>query len=547
MRKYITILAMLTAPPMMAQLDNTVEVTNEVKPVVTDVKKVDVKTKAADTKVKHYTMEYAVQGQPLSHYVAEPLGDYTSDAVKNGNRKGYVHLSGGSHGNLDGQATYQFDLTQKDALAMDFALKGFNGKAMGNGQYGIADWMSRDYRNHAHLHYTHLLSDGSEFFAKGAFENHLFNYQPSLSTRMTDKQHDVLGSFSLGFTPNTSKQFSLGGSAGVDFFNQEHRTTFADKLSEVFIYADIAAAYSFNDEHGVGVGVGFNTSNYGNDELKGVTDLHFKPHYLYTSDLFTLQLGMFVNTEGNVAPDVAFTYHLNRNSDVYVSMRGYEEDNNLRRFSAIHPYFLLSPGKVDSEFHQVDARGGYRFNNHAGFAGDINAGFDMSEGAPYISGLYNAATGYLCPSIEVVDNQRAYLNVDLTYNYKDIVKVDAKNQVNVMRNRRTGSYWIGGSYITPRIQMLWTVDVRLTKGLYFGLDWRYGYYKNPYILSAGISRPYERMTMENLGASLRYTLPISTPITLFVKGDNLLNQNFDRYLGYRSIGANVLGGFALSL
>ena len=50
----------------MAQLDNTVEVTNEVKPVVTDVKKVDVKTQVAETKVKHYTMEYAVTGQPFA-------------------------------------------------------------------------------------------------------------------------------------------------------------------------------------------------------------------------------------------------------------------------------------------------------------------------------------------------------------------------------------------------------------------------------------------------------------------------------------------------
>ena len=76
---------MLTALPMSAQLDNTVEVTNEVKPVVTDVKKVDVKTQAAETKVKHYTMEYAVNGQRLTTYVAEPLSDYRSEAVWKGN------------------------------------------------------------------------------------------------------------------------------------------------------------------------------------------------------------------------------------------------------------------------------------------------------------------------------------------------------------------------------------------------------------------------------------------------------------------------------
>ena len=77
----------------MAQLDNTVEVTNDAKPVVTDVKKMPVKTKPAETTVTHYTMQYAVEGQPLNNYVPEPLGDYESEAVWKGNKKGYVHLS----------------------------------------------------------------------------------------------------------------------------------------------------------------------------------------------------------------------------------------------------------------------------------------------------------------------------------------------------------------------------------------------------------------------------------------------------------------------
>lgn len=548
MRTYIAILAMFMASPVLAQLDNTVEVTNEVKPVVTDVKKVDVKTKAADTKVKHYAIEYAVKGQPLSNFAAEPLGDYTTEAVKSGKRNGYLHLSGGSHGNLDGQATYQFDLADRDALALDLTLKGFNGKAQENGQYGIADWTSRDYSNRGHLHYNHLFADGSQLFAKGTFENHLFNYAPfaRLSASPTDKQHDVLGCFSLGLTPNLSKPFSIGGVVGVDFFNQTYRTSLADKLSEVFIYADVATAYALTDEHSVGLGLGFNTSSYGNKELEGVTDLHFSPHYIYTSNLFSLQLGLFVNTDGNVAPDVSFAYHLNRYSDVYASVQGYEVDNNLRTFSAIHPCFLLYSGTVDSGFHQLDAKVGYRFNTQAGLTGDINAGFDMSEGSPYMSGLSSNATGYLCPVMGLVDGRRVYVNADFTYAYRDIVKVDAKNQLNLMKYRRGGGDWLDGSYVMPMFQMLWTMDVRLVKGLYVGLDWQLRSYDSPNILVAGIDRPYERMAMKNLGASLRYTLPVSMPFTLFVKGDNLLNQNFDRYLGYRNIGANFLAGFALS-
>ncbi|MDE5740355.1 MAG: hypothetical protein K2H92_08620, partial [Bacteroidaceae bacterium] len=128
MKQTITIVAMLVAMPAMAQLNNTVEVTNEVKPVVTDAKKVEVKTQAVETQVKHYTMQYAVESQLTNNYAEEPVGDYATEEVVKGNKKGYVHLGGGTHGRLDGQASYQFALTEDDALDISLMLKGFNGQ-----------------------------------------------------------------------------------------------------------------------------------------------------------------------------------------------------------------------------------------------------------------------------------------------------------------------------------------------------------------------------------------------------------------------------------
>ena len=78
--------------------------------------------------------------------------------------------------------------------------------------------------------------------------------------------------------------------------------------------------------------------------------------------------------------------------------------------------------------------------------------------------------------------------------------------------------------------------------LVVGLDWAFACYSEPDAPVVG-SYSYERSNTMNLGASVRYTL---RPLTLFVKGDNLLNQNYDRYFGYRNIGANFLAGFAVS-
>lgn len=538
----------------MAQLDNTVEVTSEVKPVVTDVKKVDVKTKAAETKVKHYTMQYDVKEQPLNNYAPEPLGDYSTEAVWKGNKKGYLHLAGGSHGNVDGQVGYQFDLTKNDALDIHLSLEGFSGKTKDNAYYGTKDWTSRDYRNHAGVKYNHRFDNGADFFVKGAYENRLFNYMPTgFTPTVTDKQHDVLGSFSAGLTSYQSGNFTIGGTAGVDFFSQNYQTSLEDKLGETFFHVDADAAYQLADEHSVGLGLGFVSSSYGNDELKGITRFRFTPHYIYNLDNMQLKLGLFASTKGNVAPDVAFTYHLNPQSDAYVEVRGYEEDNHFRRLSGIHPAFVLngyigeyysSILQPDAEFHQIDARIGYRFKASNGFHGNLNLGFDLSKNAPNMDWISNSVNGLAYPWMDFSKNRRFYVNADLMYAYQDIVKVDAKNQLNV-EGSKDGSEWKKGSYTTPTFQMLWDVDVKIVKDFYLGLNWEYAYYTTPDI-DVAPGPVYERPATVNLGASLRYTLPVKLPLTVFVKGDNLLNQKYDRYFGYRNIGASFMAGFALS-
>lgn len=531
------------------QLDNTVEVTNEVKPVAADVKKVDVKTKAAETKVKHYTMQYAVQGQPLGNVAPEPLADYSSEAVWKGNKKGYLHLSGGSHGNLDGQACYLFDLTNNDGLGIDLSLKGFNGKTQENEYYGIEDWKRRDYSSRAGLKYTHRFANGADFFANGAFENRVFNYMEdwNLQNNQTDKQHNVLANFDLGVTPYRVNQWTIGAMAGVDFFRQQHLTSLADKLGETFFHFGADAAYRLDDEQRVGLGLGFVGASYGNDELDGFACFRFTPHYIYSNEQMMLKLGLFVSTKGHVAPDAAFSYHLNAMSDAYVEARGYEEDNTFRRFMDIHPAFCIhqyTAGKMEPEFHQIDLRVGYRFKTLQGFSGHVNAGFDLSKSAPDMDWISNGVNGLLYPWIELSKNKRFYVNADFVYAYKDVVKVDAKNLLN-FKSSKDVSDWVSGSYTTPVFQMLWKADVKIVKDFYFGLDWEYACYHNPDI--DVIPGPaYERPATVNLGASLRYTLPIRLPLTVFVKGDNLLNQKYDRYFGHRDLGTNFLAGFAWS-
>ena len=535
-----------------AQLDNTVEVTNEVKPVVTDAKKVDVKTQVAETKVTHYTMQYAVEGQPLSNYVPEPLGDYESEAVWKGNKKGYVHLAGGVLGKLDGQAVYQFDLTENDALTLDFSLKGFNGKTRKNEFFHPTNWKSRDYQNRTALKYNHRFDNGMDFCAKGAFENRLYNYMYTGTTGTTDKQHDVLANAVVGFTPYEVGNFSISATAGIDFFSQNYRTTLADKLGETLLHADVDAAYQFSDEHGVDLGIGAFHSAYGNDELKGISRLRFTPHYTYSADLMDLQLGLFVSTKGNVAPDASFTYHLNPKSDVFVEVTGEEEDNTFRAFSAEHPYFAMlndAPGekqKMESAFYQLETSIGYRFKDFYGLNGQISATYEQGKNELATEWIDTDALGHQVCFVEFYKCHDFMIDADFSYAFGDILKLETKHELCIERWKdEEANKWVKGNYSTPIFSMDWKADVKLMKGFYLGLDWQYKtFYQED--LGTAEDPQYKRPDIVNLGASLRYTLPIKQPLTIFVKGDNLLNHNHDLYYGYRNIGANFLGGFALS-
>ena len=537
--------ALMLALPVMAQLDNTVEVTNEVKPVTNDVKKVDVKAKAAETKVKHYTMQYAVQEQPLNNYAEESLGSYESEEVWKGRKNGYVHLGGGNQGNVDGQAVYRLDVTERDAMTVDLSLKGFNGRVKDEDFFGIKGWKARDYRNRAAFKYNHRLESGTDVFAKGYYENHLYNYA---GAKCNDKQHDIMAGAEAGFSPLEFGDLKVDANAGIDFFCQRYATMLPKKLKETVLHLDANASYRLSDEHGLGLGLGVFGSSYANDELKGVTSLRFTPHYLYSTEPLDVKLGLFVSSLGNVAPDVELVYHLTPESDVYAQVTGGEEDNTLSAFAHDHTYFMLDATKdermeIRPLFTQVEANVGCRFKSNFGLSGNIGLGFERSYNAIDVDDLTMAPDGRLGTVVNLVHSRAYTINADVCYSYKDIFKLDTSQELELEKCKEDGGRWIKGCLCSPLFAMNWQADVKLMKDLYLGLNWDFAMYR---LEKEGDEPQYERPNTANLGASLRYTLPVEMPLTLFVKGDNLLNRANDRYASYRSLGTTFTAGFAMS-
>lgn len=531
------------ATPAFAQLNNTVEVTNEVKPVVKDANKINILPSVVETTPKHYQVEYATDSQPISEFSEDPIGEHTTYEMWNGNKRGYVQLAAGSHGQTDSHAAYKFNLDNSDALTLDVSLNGFNGKTT---KYSTGEkWKLRDYTNRLAGKYEHGFINGVNLWATGAFEHRVYNYIPNYLT-VCDKQHDALIDFSAGITPYEVDDWTFEASAVLKFATQERKSGKSEAFGETLLGLEGKATYAFDDENSMDLGVDFHNYNYAMKEVDGVMDLSFAPHYNYNNDEFRLKVGALVAVGTGVAPDVQFSYHLTPHSDLYAKVAGRNVYNDFRHLSALHPYFTLGEmpygieefQQIETEFHLVDACVGYTFNSKSGFSGDVNAGYDVANNhAEFVFDDTNtykfAANTYL------YKYRRFYINADFAYAYKDIVKLDFKNQMNAS-NRKQDGKWVAGSNTVPNLDLRWKGDVKIVENLYAGVNCEIAYFDSPKIDN------YDRLTTFNLGASVRYSLPIDTPFTVFVKGDNLLNRKHERYLGYQSIGANVLAGLAIS-
>ena len=404
------------------------------------------------------------------------------------------------------------------------------------------------------------------FYVKGAFDNDVFNYRmtPSLSiinnpsgtlpniyNVNTDKQHNMNGNACIGIDSWQTGNLTFAAQGQWLMFKQDRATCFNKGLGQNQVSVNLDADYAFSGNSSLGIEIIGDHVTYRNNELKNHSCITFLPHYHFKADDLRLKLGVFATSEGSVAPDINISYNLSENDELYAEVKGYEIGNDLSYLASINPYFSLSKpayfnGKmeIEDEFHQIDAKIGYRFKRDC-FGANIYGGYDMSDDHVDIIKMNLKQGERLLPLMDFKKNKRIYFGADLNYAYKDIVKVSGNCLLNIESFRQEHD-WEEGSFNSPAFAMDCRADIKLMKDLYLGIDWNLYCFSLP-DTPDWTNEQLDRKNTLNIGADLRYTLPIiKTPMTLFVKGDNLLFQEYDRFYGYQNIGANILGGLAIS-
>ena len=550
MKKSIFIgLVAIVPATVFAQMDNVVEVENNYRPVVKDANKINSLPDIEQQEVSHYNVNYTTAAIPTTNYVFQPMWAAKNEQLIRSDKKGFATGAYGIENNVLGRVAYGLDLSANDELNLEFYTRGRNSEVdhiMGNRK-----WDNRFFSTRVKAGYEHRFDNDATLNIDGGYGADVFNYQTqAIPAGKTDKQHNDLMDFSVELTPYSFGKFGLGAAAGISSFKQKHATNFTEGVSETLINVTLTPEYQINDNAKIDIDLEYCHTGYNIDDaigkLEGYDAFDAIPHFYWANDQIDLMAGVYVSDALKVAPDVEVVYHTGSWLDLYAHAKGGETCNSFRRFSAMTPYWILRDMKqeIDDQFDQLRARGGVRMKPFEGFYADLSVGYDITENRAEIADFEMSPTQtYVYAPILFADGTHFYANANLRYNYRNKVMagLDATyhkwstdfeaNMPGVNTTNWDKIVW------RPEIELDCNIMVKPIEQLTIGADFLFESY-------AKKTNRYERPNTVNLGATISYTFPFR--LTLYAKGDNLLNQKYDQYVMYRTPGINFLAGAAIT-
>ena len=546
MRKTIFIgLASIVSVTAFAQMDNVVEVENNYRPVVKDANKINTLPEIEQPQVSHYNVNYTTAAIPTTNYVFQPMWAAKNEQLIRSDKKGFATAAYGIDNNIFGRVAYGLDLSDNDELNMEFFSRGHNSEV--DHITGNRKWDSRFFTNRLKAGYEHRFDTDAILSIDGCYGTDVFNYQsPVGGLGYTDKQQNDLLDLSAELTPYSFGKFGLGASVEFSMFNQKYVTSLADQAKEVGISGSLTPTYQLNDDISIDLEACIDYTNYSMTGFGDGTTFDFTPHVYWKSDEIDLKAGVYVDNDLNVAPDVDVTFHLHPSFDLYLQAEGGRVCNDFRRFAQMTPYWCMNIADADfgDQFDQLRARGGIRTKPFEGFYADLSAGYDISKDRAEIAD-FNMSPALSCTYAPMMfaDGTHFYANANLRYNYRN--KVMAGLDASYHKWSTDFEANIPGVNTTnwdkivwrPQLELGCNLMVKPIEQLTIGADFLFESFEKK-------TNRYERPNTVNLGASISYTFPFR--LTLYAKGDNLLNKKYDQYVMYRTPGINFLAGAAIT-
>ena len=547
MRKTIVIvLSAIVSTTASAQMDNVVEVENNYRPVVKDANKINSLPEIEQTPANHYNVDYTTTSVPTTNYVFEPMWAAKNEQLLRSDKKGFATAAYGIENNVLGRIAYGFNLSDDDDLNFDFSSRGHNSEV--DHVSGTNKWMSRFFTNRFKADYEHRFNSASSLLLDACYGTDVFNYQsPIGGLGYTDKQQNDLVDVNAELTPYSFGKFGIGAYLGFTMFNQKYVTSLVDQAKEIGVSGSITPSYQLNDDTSIDIKACIDYTNYSMTGFDNGITFDFTPHFYWKGDGIDLKAGVYVDQDLHIAPDVDVTFHLHPSFDVYLKAEGGRVYNDFRRFAKMTPYWSinLAEADFDDQFDQLRAQGGIRMQPIEGLYADLSAGYDISKNRAEIADFLmtpNANPTYA--PMMFADGKNFYINGNIKYDYQNKFIADLNGRYNHWSTDFNPTGYSGVNTTNwdqivwrPQFELDCSIKIKPVEQLTIGADFLLQSFQKK-------SNRYERPNTVDLGATISYTFPFR--LTLFAKGNNLLNQKYDHYTMYRSPGINFLAGAAIT-
>lgn len=533
-----------TQQPKDTTMTRTVVVEQEYNPNIMDASKVNVLPKVEEPAVVKKKAEYAVTPLPATTIPMGMMNPYLISKMQPNATPGYIRAGYGNYGNLDVFANYLFRLSDKDKLNVRFQMDGMDGEL--DMPEEELTWDAYYYRTRANIDYTHQFSR-IDFNLAANFGLSNFNlapYEPG-------KQKFTEGDFHIGLkSTDESYPVQFKAETNLMMYNRQNNNTllFSDALGETQIHTKGVVSGTISDEQTINIGADirniFYTKDFKTEDLpvyEDRTTLALNPYYELNNDSWRLHIGANVDFSFGagktlrVSPDVTAQYVFSDSYVLYAQATGGKMVNDLRRLERISPY-LLPLGTIHDTYEQLNAAIGFKASPCTGLWLNLYGGYqDLKDDAFQMQQadeetVDDETAYYQFQDLGFTNSHNVYAGLKISYDYKDIFAFaidgtyrnwDAKEEYALL--------------LKPAYELKFDATLRPVKGL--GIHLGYNYAGREEVKDLG-----KLSAINNLYAGAEYN--VFKGVSVYARLNNLLNQEYQYYLGYPTEGFNFLGGLS---
>lgn len=530
--------------PKDTTMNRTVVVEQEYNPDIMDASKVNVLPKVEEPAVSKKQVEYATTLFPATSIPNGLMQAYTGKEVQSTSKPGYARVGYGNYNNLDLKANYLFRLSQRDKLHLNLDMNGMSGNL--DMPYGESKtWDAYYYRTRANLDYTHQFNK-LDLNVAGNFGLSNFNYIPG---SLNSKQKFTSGDMYAG-VKSTDETLPLQFSAGTNLmlYQRQHDFLFDKSLQETLVRTQAGVTGVINDEQQVSIALGLNNFFYNGDNFENYTALELNPYYELNNDSWKLHLGAHVDMAFGfgkgfrVSPDIMAQYVFSDSYVLYAKATGGKQFNDFRRLERICPYGSLSQidpentidGKqLEDTYEQINTALGFKTSPFPGVWFNLYAGYqNLKDDAFYKNTSYTITNTGTFPYLvfDQTNSHNTYAGAEVNYDYKDIISLSVSG---IYRS------WKADLPVAllakPVGELKFNVSIHPIAALTLNVGYEY--------ISREKVEEYDRMAaISNLYLGVGYKL--FKGISIYARANNLMNKDYQYYLGYPTEGLNFLGGLS---